>query len=374
MLLTILIPTNTSQYLDRLIESFCNWNPKETELFISINGNNRLEVYNALNKTLSRLNNNNKVVLHVSNTSNLIDSLNDVFPLLNGEYVNFIGNDDFFITKIEELTLSAKNKGYDAISYPLKLVHFWPGTKSSDSLTIALKNKRSIDSFNPLSHIGKLHKNVGQDYRNLDLVNLYHGVVKKSRVEEIFNRTGRYVGGYSPDIYFAYYLSNTINSVLYIDYPLSISGIGLNSASDKSLNNLHQGSINTSPISSSKDINRWDPELPYFYTAETVWAASMMLAHEDLFKSKIIGFDYWFLKLIIYLNNDQYRKTINLDNAIKAFYPSRLFKLFLLFIKKVLSRLNRGFHNRKLFHGLTIDEIENATSVFLDDIIKPNSY
>ena len=364
MLLTILIPTNTSQYLDRLIESFNIWNPKETELFISINGNNRLEVYSALNKTLSKLNN-KQVVIHVSNTSNLVDSLNEVFPLLKGEYVNFIGNDDFFITRIEEFTLSAKTRGYDAISYPLKLVHFWPGTKSSDSLTIALKNKRSIDSFNPLSHIGRLHKNVGQDYRNLNLVNLYHGVVKKSRVEEIFYRTGRYVGGYSPDIYFAYYLSNTINSVLYVDYPLSISGIGLNSASEKSLNNLHQGKISTSPIASSSDIDRWDPKMPYFYSVETVWAASMVLAHEDLFQKKIERFDYKFLSIIIYLNNDIYRKTITFRNFISSLSLKRLFKILFLYISKIQSRINRGFLNRRVIHGLKITEIE---SKFFDNL------
>lgn len=364
MLLTILVPTNTNNYVDNLIDSFCLWNPDKTELFIAINGINRFSIFDSLSKILSKHKNTN-VTLFVSNTFNLIDCINDVIHEVKGEYINFIGADDFYITKIEEITLSAKTRGYDAISYPLKLVHFWPGTKSSDSITIALKNKCSIDSFNPLSHIGKLHKNVGQDYRNLNLVNLYHGVVKKSRVEEIFNRTGRYVGGYSPDIYFTYYLSNTINNVLYVDYPLSISGIGLNSASEKSLNNLHQDNINTSPIASSKDIDRWDHQLPYFYTVETVWAASMMIAHEDLFKSKIIDFDYWFLILIIYLNNDQYRKTINYHIVLKAFYPTRIFKLFLLFVKKVSSRLNRGFHNRKLFRGLTIDEIENATSGFL---------
>lgn len=360
MLLSIIIPTNTSDYLESTINEFVNWNPKETELVIIVNGVRRdsvfLEIKNLLGNHGS-LNQNLRVIQ--SNTDNLIDALNDKLSVIYSDYVSFIGNDDLFLRQIENYTSLAKQKGIDAIKYPLSAVYFWPKTKSDLSHLYLLKKRKDIKFYNPSKYIYKLLKNVGQGYLDLPLVNFYHGVVSRSSLEKNKIITGNYVGGFSPDIYFAVSLSLHINKLMYINEPLSIAGIGKNSYSAKAYAQTHTSNLSNSPLKTYNDLEKWDLRIPDYYSTESVWASTFVIAMNDFGHPGITKFDYHLLALFVYLRNKNYRKLISFREILKKFTIKRIILLSWYLFLKIFNRIKFGFNSRREFRGLEINQIED---------------
>lgn len=369
MLLTIFVPTNTSDYVESIIDKFVLWNTTLTELLIVVNGANKEREYNTL-KSIVMKSGTDLIRLELLQSDNLTDSLNESIRLINGEYVTFIGNDDSFLYYIENAVKTAKKHSYSAIKYPLNMVYFWPGVEQKDSQLIIIKNyyKKNLTEYNPQIDMPKLVKNVGQSYRELNLVNLYHGIVKKTILEQNFSHMGRYVGGFSPDIYFAYSLSKHVDRVMYLKYPLTIPGIGMKSASQAALNNNHQSSLLNSPIKDHYDLYRWSPMSPQFYSVETVWSSSLLIAHEDLYGTTIQGYNYKLLNLLVYLNNSRYRSTSSLIRQLKNINIMNLFVIFRILTKKIFVRVLTGFPNRIVLNKLEPDSFEMlASKYFLFD-------
>lgn len=365
MLLTIYVPTNTIDYVDSLVDKFISWKSTQTELLIAINGDKKKEVYDNLFKSIINQDSNVRFILLES--ENLIDSINESIPYIQGEYVTFIGNDDSFFYHIEKAVIDAKRMNYDAIKYPLNMVYFWPGVKKTESELIVLKTQpyRNLVEFNPKHAFKKLFRNVGQNYRSLNLVNFYHGVVRKDLLYKNLNSVGRFVGGYSPDIYFAYTLSHHTDRVKAINYPLTIPGIGNKSASQKSLIKTHQSNLISSPVRNYPDIHRWNQYLSDFYSVETVWASSLLVAHEDLLKRPYLDFNFNLLNLLVFLNNSEYRNLKEFAKLMKNVKLKEIMMLIGFIFAKILNRIKNGFSNRRKIHGVSITDLEELFNLYL---------
>jgi len=358
MLLTIFVPTNSSQYVISLIKKFLMWNSNNAELLITVNGVDRYEVFKQI-KELLELDHKN-IRLYLLESKNFIDSINDSIPLIKGEYVTFIGNDDSFLYHIEEVVMFAKKSNIDAIKYPLSMVYFWPGMKNKESQLITLLNKRynDIKYTNPRNDIKCLLSQVGQNYIELNLVNFYHGVVKKELLFDNLEKIGKFVGGFSPDIYFAYTLSHSTNKIMIYNLPLTVPGIGNRSASESSLKRKHQSNLEMSPIKDYNDIYRWNKSIPNFYSVETVWASTLLISHEDLFNEIIPDFNFKLLNLIIYSKNSYYRLNNKLFKQLKCLNLTNLISIIYFAFRKFVKRINSGFWNRLVLTNVSIDEME----------------
>ena len=64
-----------------------------------------------------------------------------------------------------------------------------------------------------------------QGYQKLNLPRLYHGVVSRKAVKRVFELTGKYFDGLTPDIYMAVALAFTCQKACRIYYPITVSGI-----------------------------------------------------------------------------------------------------------------------------------------------------
>jgi hypothetical protein len=135
----------------------------------------------------------------------------------------------------------------------------------------------------------KLLQQGGQQYLSLDLVKLYHGIVKKECMEDIKSLTGKYFGGLSPDIYIATALSLTIDKLVVIDWPLTISGICNKSGSADSATGRHTGKLEDAPHFRGHERYEWSELVPRFYSVETIWADSVIAAINDLNKSELLN-------------------------------------------------------------------------------------
>ena len=85
------------------------------------------------------------------------------------------------------------------------------------------------------------------DFPNAKLVKAYHGIVKRGLFEKIKERTGKFCGGLSPDIYLSVALSTIVNRLVCIDVPISIFGACRASTTADSVNKINMGKLEDAP-------------------------------------------------------------------------------------------------------------------------------
>ena len=97
--------------------------------------------------------------------------------------------------------------------------------KEKDNGRLEIKKlSLKIKKYSTIGEVEKLMKTGAQNYMELNLPKLYHGIVKRKYLNLIKEKTGNFIGGLSPDIYLAVALSTLIKKIIKIDYPLTIFG------------------------------------------------------------------------------------------------------------------------------------------------------
>lgn len=359
-LLSIIIPINSLDYIDHFFSqyyiNFMQLNSDKIELVFLVNGKFSKDILEYFKIIMN--NNLLKDVINIikSEGDNLIDVLNNSLNNIAGTFSTFIGSDDLYITDILNLAEFAAKKNYDAIKFPLNLVFFWENTKHFHSSLIIIFNKLRIKEIQPLSDISKLIINCGQDYSDLELVGLYHGLIKTSLLEEFFIDNGKYTGGFSPDIYFAITMSFYSKNALIVNLPFTVSGIGLKSNSYKSLKDTHQGDLLSSSVKFNKDFEKWSDLIPYYYSVETVWASTMIIALEDLDINYELEKNK--LYLLVYLKYKNFRSSVNFYDFFSFISVSSLIFILNRFLNRLKRRMKSGLFMRKYVNNLDIQEVE----------------
>jgi len=147
-------------------------------------------------------------------------------------------------------------------------------------------------------------------------VKLYHGIVRKSLLDELKEKTGKYFDGLSPDIYIGTALSLLKPKMVSIDFSLVITGSNCNSASAKSTIGQHTGLLKDDAIhfTGHKDYH-WNKAVPEFYSVETIWAETSLHAFANLGMSEYIAkFDVAALDSMLiekYGSNSIYKELVN---------------------------------------------------------------
>jgi glycosyltransferase involved in cell wall biosynthesis len=223
------------------------------------------------------------------NALSFVENFGIAMSLADGEYVCIIGDDDGINHEIVELSRWAKSLGLDAILPALSAIYFWPETGLFQKNVRAERGYMSIKKTSAQAWISEtriglreLLRNGCQNYLSLDLAKVYHGVVKKSRIDYVKQMTGKFFGGLSPDINSAVSLSIAIPKIVCVDYPLTISGMCSKSGSVDSATGKHTGSLADAPHFRGHKNYRWADEVPKYYSVETIWADSALAAVKDM--------------------------------------------------------------------------------------------
>ena len=281
--LSILIPTrNREDYAVQVIQHVLKINDSRFELVIYNNSDtDRLQTLlsDSLKDARIKYYYNCDVLSFVENFSLGISKC-------EGEYLTIIGDDDGINPIIIDVAEWAHNAGIEAITPSLPLVYYWPhsgATSQGDNgrLIIAgISCKTKL--YDPRQEVLKLLKNGCQNYLSFNLAKAYHGVIKRTVLEEIRSRTGKFIGGLSPDMYLSIAASLLVKKVLMIDYPLTISGICKKSGSADSATGKHTGKLEQAPHFKGHTNYIWSDKVPAFYCVETIWGDSALAAIKDL--------------------------------------------------------------------------------------------
>lgn len=356
-LLSIVIPTrNRAFYASMAVNQILTTTTSNVQIVIQDNSDTN-ELFHILggDKASPRLK-----YKHINRVLSFVDNFNYGIDNSDGEYICMIGDDDGINPEIINLVAWAKREKIQAIKTGLQAVYLWPNTgisdcNSSGQLDIYPISKKIMTVY-PKKEVIKLLKNGCLNYLDLNLVKLYHGIVRKECLLLLKKKLGYYIGGLSPDIYSAVALSLNIEELLVIDYPFTISGICKNSGSADSATGKHTGNLTDAPHFRGHINYIWSSEIPTFYSVETIWSDSALAAVRDYAPEYINKyFSASIFSAYNIVRHKEFSKLILETNSKKHNNKTPMF--FLLFIG--FCKLSRLFVYKKI-HSLLFNKHKNT--------------
>jgi hypothetical protein len=327
-----------------------------------------------------------------------VENFNESIKISTGEYICLIGDDDSINPEIINAAEFLKLQNIDCLAVKNVVNYIWPDSfKPNKKYNDLSSSKLFISNFvgdvyltNAIVGLENYVKNGCLNYLNYNLPKLYHGIVRKTCLDEIKNLTGSYFSGLSPDISISISLSCIIKHFFVTDYPLTIPGICGESASVvEGLIKNHSKKLDDAPHLKNTKNYQWSELVPRVYTIQTIWADSAIasmrfMKRDDLIKKislyKLSAFTinansgvFWPV-VSGFLNGNRFFT----NSGVKSF-----FKLFILIIylelKSVLRNLRHKFlkflkldQNSHIAMIENIDNVYAASTALSDFLIKNN--
>lgn len=309
-LISIIIPTrNRQRYANAAVRTILSFK-KDIQVIVQDNSDD-----NSLKEMLIDILDESTVIYnHIDGKIGGIDNYDIAARNATGEYFCAIGDDDSLLPEIEDCALWMKKNNLDAV-LPFKgISYYWPGNleaRHNAFLGIGEFNG-TVAYHDPLNGLLELLKQGGQNYLSLPMPGSYHGLVKRSRMQEIAIKTGKFYGGLSPDMYSATCLSLLPNMrFARIDYPITLPGICPQSTSALSDHGKHFGEFEDTPhFVGLLEPYSWDALIPRIYSVQTIWAETMLHAIKRMGRSDLIDkyFDRSQLISQLYYKNKEHKQ------------------------------------------------------------------
>lgn len=249
-------------------------------------------------------------------TLSFVDNFSEAVEQADGQYLCMIGDDDGVLPNILQAVELARTQHYDAVVPGLNAVYCWPSEHpfirdAENGYLVLSYIGRGIHGVSCSDALQKLMKNGAQDYQSLFLPRIYHGIVSREMMQRIYNKTGRYFDGLSPDIYNAVALSLVCDRVCRLDYPITVSGICPRSGSSDSATGKHTGKLSEAPHFNGHQDYTWSEKVPEIYSVESIWADSALCALEKFGAGQLADrFNVGYLDQLCLKKYPQFREEI----------------------------------------------------------------
>lgn len=278
-LLSIVIPTkNREFYCFEAIKQILALGRPEIQICVQDNSDN-----NTLEEKILSLDSSNVVYNYHSGVLSFVDNFSEALSLTTGDYICMIGDDDGILPSIIDVTQMMVKEGYDAVIPDVAISYFWPFGSDKDSGHLFLKKVRQIQKeVDTRKALKQLMKMGGQNYLNCGMAKIYHGIVKRSLIETIKEKSGKYFDGLSPDIYMSVLLSYYSQKAVKLSYPCTLPGICAKSGTADSSSGKHTGELKDAPHFAGHETYEWDSKAPYVYSVETIWADTALHALKNI--------------------------------------------------------------------------------------------
>jgi len=219
-LLSILIPTKNRQHtaVAAVIEALKVGSPPEVEVVVQDCGDDRSLELALLDAGLR-----DRIVYQKVEPVSMPENWDQGLRITRGDYVTIIGDDDSVLPGIVEVARWARDAQCPAVASKQQSWYGWPDfPDTSVAGKLRLRSFTGVcDRLNAKAALQRFSK-TGDEYRNLPSV--YHGLIKRSVLERIHAKTGKYVDALSPDIYSAYAIALHIDWYAMVDFPMTLVG------------------------------------------------------------------------------------------------------------------------------------------------------
>lgn len=216
----------------------------------------------------------------------VVDNFNLGLQSADGEYLVFIGDDDFVSKEIIDVALWATANEVDAIKFNFPALYYWDDFKHSTR----------GDSYFGTLHLSPFTGEVVRHDVKASVVyaldnfgggvfgmpRAYAGMISSKLAKRIEGLYGALFGGVSPDIYSSLLIAAESTLCVLIDYPVIVPGASGLSTSGTSVTGGHYGALrDNAHIAPFKNLV-WDARVPEFYSVPTVWSYSLLKAVEKV--------------------------------------------------------------------------------------------
>lgn len=330
-ILSIVVPTkNRYKYLNYLIELIASFKSKEIELVIQDNSDDNSEFVTYLEGL------NCEFIRYDYIKGQIPMAINSDKAILNstGEFVCFLGDDDGATRYILDCAKWMKKNGVEAIK-SAQINYYWPditqGTqKTSNSAAIDyLPFTGKVKYVSPRKELLRVLKDGIPNRGNMPLV--YHSIVRRDVLDKVYEKTGSFFPGNSPDISNAVALSLVVDKFAIINYPLAFSGWSV----------FHGGGVHATGKKGHPAINEvpwfrpdaeanWDKNVPRIAAGTMIWADSAISALKNMGMENLyqeINFNKMYAKFA--LDNPGYRGFVDEVCNNKSAYKCESVKTYL---------------------------------------------
>jgi glycosyltransferase involved in cell wall biosynthesis len=288
-LLSILIPTcNRYQYLTKCLSSISRGFAKHNvEIIVQDSSDNIDKEY--IKQVVAE---NTKVKYFVSTpATNFSDNFNMAYANSQGAYVCAVGDDDTINPELYDIVSWANQSNVDAVSQMYSAFYFWPDYRLK-VMKRRYAGRLYIRNTNPTLWRSECGEALASFFAsgcldNKGLPKLYGGVVRRACLQRISVDGKAVFGGVSPDIYSCVAAALVVNTLYITDYPLFVAGSCGASNTCLAAIGKHTGGLLVPQLSKFRDL-LWSPEVPAFYSPETVWAHSALEALRDMGRTDLI--------------------------------------------------------------------------------------
>ncbi|MDQ6472050.1 glycosyltransferase family A protein [Flavobacterium sp. LHD-80] len=312
-LLSIVIPTkNRYFYLENFVKSFVAFESSEIELVIQDNSDiQSVEFLDYLESV-----NDKRIKYNYSKDSlSMVENCDRSIELALGEYVCMLGDDDGVLFEISmDVVKFCINNKYEA-AIVNKAEYYWPETSHAvwkDLLAGKVFYKdykfhtKKISVNDELSNVLR----EGSAWSLGLLPRVYHGFVKKEKLDELRQISGSYFPGPSPDMANAIGLAKVVKHLIEIDVPAVISGHSKKSGGGMGGEKKHHGKIEDQPFLPKDTIRQWSSNIPRFWSGATIYATSAREALNRTDNSKDYKLNYTYLWAFCLVFEPSYMKEV----------------------------------------------------------------
>lgn len=281
-LLSIVVPTkNRYNNLKHLVELIDSFDSSLLELVIQDNSDDNESFVSWL------IAKNYSFVKYDYKTGRIPVSQNADCAINNssGEFVCFIGDDDGVLPSIIDVIHYMKDNNIESlISSPV--TYNWPDfiDNSIYQLSAAVQYKKGSGRYVRINPINEIHNTVKAGLRDLcRLPKVYQGIVKRELLDKIYEKTGSFFPGGSPDMANAIAVALLTPNMVYYDAPLIISGQCKTVGGGERLRNRNDLPLITDVPFLPKNISdTWDDRMPRYWCADTIWPQSAISAYKAM--------------------------------------------------------------------------------------------
>lgn len=360
VLLSIIVPSrNRIGYLICFIDLIASFGNDEVELVVQDNSDDDTDI-------LSHLKNvtwNGVRYYHEERKLTMTENSELAMSHATGKYVCFMGDDDLLSGKLIDFVKEMEKSGIEAALFNAAS-YAWPG------VTFKAHRFPSLTVYNFTNRIARI--DVKNEYCEAlahganslrRMPQLYHAVVLKSKLDEVYSLAGSYFPGPSPDMAVSIALCQTVKSLVRFDCPLISSGASPKSSAGLGAKHMHKGRLKDVPFL-PKDIEKhWDNRIPLIWTGPTIYAYSAFEALKAMKKESDIekfNFDYFYAWFFIFCF--EYRKLlpdVRAKNSKSKWYRYWIYIVSIFFLRSI-AYIKNIFITRFGIGAMRFDKINNA--------------
>ncbi len=357
-LLSVIVPTRNRQaYCLESIKSIITDLDTRCELIVQDNSSN-----DSLRSMIADLD--STIVTYNYNPAPLsfVDNFEEALTISTGKFFIILGDDDSTTKDIVRIVEYMDRENVESVSSSFVVDYIWPNENivkyKTGHLSIPKYKGGSVD-IDVMKSLDGLVKNGFLSYQTYNLPRTYHGIVKRSCMDEVKRRGGRYFGGLTPDIYSTVALACVVRNHKVIDFPFSIAGACPASATVNAQVGGHAGQLKDAPHFAHRGNYEWEPLIPRYYSVETIWAETAIKALKDMKCTDWVqNFDMYKLYIYGIYNNRKYilkeaaTETVALHQILHISKGKHLlnlgFKFIRSFFKKISQSKQQNMHSNQL--------------------------